>query len=215
MPQIGLKKFVYGHSVLRLLVVLLIPELISGITPANAQSIPTCQPPKGGEYLLLVVSPTPESQAQVRRALLPNASTSICKYINDTVTRIGGFSQIETANEQARYFKDTVGLSAFVAQGQAQPTSANPPAYNPKPLGAGYAVLVDYFNRPETATQMRQVLATDIGLVSYGQRPYLLAVYSSDKKKVNSVLKKLSDRGFFAMLVDSRKVILLKPAVSL
>ena len=213
MPQIGLKKFVYGHSVLRLLVVLLIPELISGITPANAQSIPTCQPPKAGEYLLLVVSPTPESQAQVRRALLPNASTSICKYINDTVTRIGGFTQIETANEQARYFKDTVGLSAFVAQGQAQPTSANPPAYNPKPLGAGYAVLVDYFNRPETVTQMRQVLETDIGLVSYGQRPYLLASYSSDQKKVNLVLKKLSDRGFFAMLVDSRKVILLKAAV--
>lgn len=214
MHQIGLKKFVYGqNSVLRLLgFVLLIPGLVGGITPANAQSTPVCQPPKAGEYLLLVVSPTPESQDQVRRALLPNASTSICKYVNDTVTRIGGFTQIETANEQARYFKDIVGLSAFVAQGQAQPTSGTP-AYNPKPLGAGYAVLVDYFNRPETATQMRQVLETDIGLVSYGQRPYLLASYSSDQKKVNSVLKKLSDRGFFAMLVDSRKVILLKAAV--
>ncbi len=62
---------------------------------------------------------------------------------------------------------------------------------------------------------MRQLLGTNVGLVSYGQRPYLLAVYSDDQKKVNSTLQQLSDRGFFAMLVDSRKVILLKAVVSL
>lgn len=187
-------------------------SVLSGGMPAVAQSQPPCQPPKPDEYLLLIVSPTPESQDQVRRALLPNTSTTVCKYLKDTVTRIGGFNKIETANEQARYFKDIVGLPAFVAQSQTLQLSN--PVYNPQPLGKGYAVLVDYFNRPETATQVRQVLETDIGLASYGQRPYLLAIYSNDQKKVNSVLEKLSDRGFFAMLVDSRKVVLLKPAVS-
>lgn len=191
----------------------LLSSLTIGVT-ATAQSTTPCQPPKANEYLLLVVSPTPESQDQVRRALLPNTSTTICKYLKDTVTRIGDFTQLETANAQARYFNDIVGLSAFVIQGQAQ-TPPEPAAYNPKPLGAGYAVLVDYFNRPETATQVRQLLETDVGFVAYGQRPYLLAIYSGDQKKVNSILQKLSDRGFFAMLVDSRKVMLLKAAVSL
>ncbi len=196
------------------LVLLTVPGLIIDITTAAQSDSPDCQPPKVGEYLLLVVSPTPETQDQVRRALLPNTSTTICKYLKDTVTRIGGFTQIETANAQARYFNDTVGLSAFVAQGQAQ-TPSGTLTYNPKPLGVGYAVLVDYFNDPETATQVRQLLGTDVGLVSYGQRPYLLAVYSSDEKQVNSTLQKLSNGGFFALLVDSRKVMLLKAVVSL
>lgn len=196
------------------LVLLTVPGLTIGITTAAQSAISDCQPPKVGEYLLLVVSPTPESQDQVRRALLPNTSTTICKYLKDTVTRIGGFTEIETANTQARYFNDTVGLSAFIAQGQAQ-TPPGTLAYNPKPLGTGYAVLVDYFNHPEVVTLVRQLLGTDVGLVSYGQRPYLLAVYSGDQKKVNSTLQKLSNRGFFAMLVDSRKVMLLKAVVSL
>ena len=194
------------------LVLLTVPGLIIGITTAAQSATSDCQPPKVGEYLLLVVSPTPESQDQVRRALLPNTSTTICKYLKDTVTRIGGFTQIETANAQARYFNDTVGLSAFVAQGQAQ-TPPGTQAYNPKPLGAGYAVLVDYFNTPETATQVRQLLKKDVGLASYGQRPYLLAVYTSNQKNANSTLQKLSDRGFFAMLVDSSKVMLLRAKV--
>ena len=194
----------------------LLCSLIGGISPAAAQSAaPVCQPPKAGEYLLLVVSPTPESQDQVRRALLPNTRTTICKYLNDTVTRIGGFTQLENANTQARYFNDVVGLSAFVAQEPTNKPTGNSPAYNPKPLGSGYAVLVDYFNRPEIATQVGQLLGNDVGLVSYGQRPYLLAVYTGNQKDANSTLKRLSDRGFFALLVDSRKVMLLKKAVSI
>jgi hypothetical protein len=188
---------------------------IGGISSATAQSTtPVCQPPKAGEYLLLVVSPTPESQEQVRRALSPNTSTTICKYLNDTVTRIGGFTQIENANAQAQYINNTVGLSAFVAQKPADTPTGNQPTYNPKALGAGYAVLVDYFNRPEIATQVRQLLGNNVGLVSYGQRPYLLAVYTKNQKDAHSTLQKLSDRGFFAMLVDSRKVMRLKETVS-
>lgn len=194
---------------------ILLTGLTGGISSATAQS-PTliCQPPKAGEYLLLVISPTPKSQEQVRRALPPNTSTTICKYLNETVMRIGGFTQIENANAQARYFKNTVGLSAFVAQEPKTPTG-NSPTYNPKPLGGGYAVLVDYFNQPEIATQVRQLLGKNVGLVSYGQRPYLIAVYTGNQKDANSTLQKLSDSGFFALLVDSRKVMLLEEVVSI
>ncbi len=87
--------------------------LTNGVSSVVAQVTPDCQPPKVSEYLLLVVSPTPETQDQVRRALLPHTSTTICKYLKDTVTRIGGFTQIEAANACARYFNDTVGLSAL------------------------------------------------------------------------------------------------------
>ena len=181
---------------------------------ASAQSpSPTCQPPRQGEYLVLV-NQTSTSQEQIQRTLPPNIKTSMCRYFEDMMTRIGGFKTLDDANSWARYVNEIVGLSAFVAQGQAQ-TLPGTLAYNPKPLGAGYAVLVDYFNQPEAATQVRQLLGTDVGLVAYGQRPYLLAVYSDDQKKVNSTLQKLSNRGFFAMLVDSRKVMLLKAVVSL
>ena len=41
--------------------------------------------------------------------------------------------------------------SKAVAQIATPPTEENLPAYNPKPLGTGYAVLIDYFNQPELA----------------------------------------------------------------
>lgn len=193
---------------------ILLAGLMARVDPATAQSPPNCQPPEVGEYVLLVVSPTPETQEQVRRALLPNTTTTICKYLNDTVTRIGGFTQIEDANTQARYFNDVVGLSAFVAQAQTN-TSPGSLGYSPQPLGAGYAVLVDYFNNPEVAIQVRDLLGYNPGFVSYGQRPYLLTVYTSKQSYANSILQKLSARGFFALLVDSRQVMLLKKTVSI
>lgn len=55
----------------------------------------------------------------------------------------------------------------------------------------------------------------DVGFVSYGQRPYLLATYTTSQKDAYKTLQKLSERGFFAVLVDSSKVILLKPVVKL
>ncbi|MBD2019050.1 hypothetical protein H6F43_02465, partial [Leptolyngbya sp. FACHB-36] len=87
--------------------------------------------------------------------------------------------------------------------------------YNPQPLGAGFAVLVDFFSRPELAGQIQQILGKDVGLVSYGQRPYLLAIYTGDQTTANSILQTLTDRGFWTMVVDSRRVTLLRPAVSL
>ncbi|UBF29256.1 hypothetical protein K9N68_16325 [Kovacikia minuta CCNUW1] len=231
--------------------------------PAPAQpTYPACQPPNPGEYLLLVVSKTPESQDQVKRTLPPSATSTICNYVDEVVTRVSGFTSVDTANAWAKYLSETTGLSAFVARPSAgaanQEASAPPPqvavppisapqttvppasvpqstkpsalpskpsqtaatsprnplAYNPKPLGEGYAVLVNYFNRPDLATQIQQLLGKEIGLVSYGQRPYLLAVHTSDPSQAQTTLQKLTDRGFWAVVVDSRQVILLRQTIN-
>lgn len=87
--------------------------------------------------------------------------------------------------------------------------------YNPQAMASGYAVLVNYQNRPEVATQLHQGLNKDIGLVAYGQKPYLLALHTTDSVAANSVMQLLSDRGYLTMVVDARRVVLLKSAVSL
>lgn len=178
------------------------------------QTISPCQPPQGNEYLLLVLSETRESQQQIQRTLPPNTPTTVCQYFEDTVTRISGFRKVEDAKDWARYVNEIVGLSAFVVRPASAMPSTNSQTYNPQPLGEGYAVLVDYFNQPEVAFQIKQLLARDIGLVSYAKRPYLLAVYTTNQREANSVLRKLSDRGFWSMVVDSRRVTLLRSVVN-
>lgn len=86
--------------------------------------------------------------------------------------------------------------------------------FNPQPLGAGYAVLVNYFNRPEVAVEVRQVTAQNVGLVAFEQRPFLLAVHTADPAAASAVLKALSERGLTAAIVDSRRAILLAPTVA-
>ncbi len=215
-----------GFKALPAIVGLLIANPHSAIAQPNN---PQCQPPNAGEYLLLVASTTPDVQTKLRNVLPNNASTTVCRYLNDVVTRVGGFNTAETANSWAQYLTETVGLQAFVARPSIAgnvpqiPAITNPPSailnpsntskYDPQPLGAGYAVLVSYFNKPELATQLQQALKKDVGLVSYGQRPYLLATYTTDQRAANSTLQSLSDRGFFVMVVDSRRVTLLKSSV--
>jgi hypothetical protein len=179
----------------------------------------------------------------MQQLLPPNTAVTTCSYLDDTVTRVGGFRTVERANAWAKYVTETTGFAAFVARPAEAPqeatapttapssTPAKPPkpttppvaiakpvepaGYNPKPLGAGYAVLVDYQNQPEMAAKVRQALGKEIGLVSYGQRPYLLATYTPDSTAANTALQLLSDRGFWATLVDSRRVVLLRRAVAL
>lgn len=242
---------------------LMIPPLILGLGMAvQSQPLPVpspddssanrnsaCQPPGPGEYLLLVITRTPDSQTQVQQLLPPNTSVSACNYLNDTVTRVGGFRTVERANAWARYITDTTGLAAFVARPAETPSSLNPPpgpqgqpstpppaggtkpiepvktatnsstssstGYAPKPLGPGYAVLVDYLNQPELATKVQQVLGRPVGVVSYSQRPYLLAIYTTDQNAANATLQALSDRGFWTTIVDGRRVVLLRQAVAL
>lgn len=180
---------------------------------AMAQEAPvSCQPPKQNEFLVLVVNPTKENQQQLRRALPAQNKTNVCKYLNDVVTRISGFKSIDEANALAQYVNEIVKLPAYVAR-PAETPKAGTPGYNPQLLGGGYAVLVDYFNKPEIATQIRRVIGGDVSLVAYGQRPYLLAIYTNNQTDANSTLQQLSDRGFWTMVVDSRRVVLLKSDV--
>lgn len=197
---------------------------LAGLTilPNHAQAQPTCPPPQPGEYLLLIVTQTAEQQEQAKRSLPQNANITICRYISDTVTRVGGFGNSQAANEWARYFQERIGLPAYAIQPGVVPTPQAPPSNNPvsinpgfkpQPLGVGYAVLVDYVNQPELAAQVQQALGRQLALVSYGQRSYLLATYTTDGNAATSTLQTLSDRGFLAMLVDSRRVTIISPTV--
>jgi len=198
---------------------------------ATSARYTACQPPNPGEYLLLVVTETPDTQERVRQTLPPNASSTVCSYLENIVTRVGGFRSADNANAWARYMTDSLGLSAVVAKPIASsqppatppqaaiPPQANTPrtsplAYDPKPLGAGYAVLVDFFSRPELATEVQQLLGRDIGLAAYRQHPYLLAAYTNNQTAANMTLKALTDRGFWAMVVDSRRVTLLRQSIA-
>ena len=198
-------------------------SLLCGINSASAQrNTPTCQAPRTGEYLLLVVSPTSDNQTQLKRVLPSKIKTNTCKYLDDTVTRIGGFKKIDDANRWARYIKDSAGLSAIITTrptGTPTPSQAGTQAttisYKPRNLGDGYAVLVDYYNRPQLASEVRKAVKGDVGFVAYGRRPYLLATYTSNRNEAYQTLEELSKRGFFAIIVDSQKVMLLRSVVEL
>jgi hypothetical protein len=202
--------FLLGSSLLAL------ASWMSASDLAIAQTtVSLCQPPQPDEYLLFVFSKSAQSQEQIRRVLPANTQLARCRHLNDTVTRISGFRRLEDAESWALYVQDIVGLSAFVVRpSSARVSPTNSQAYNPKLLGEGYAVIVNYFNKPEIAAQLREILGSDIGLASYGQRPYLLAIHTTNQQKANATLQKLSDRGFWSMVVDSRRVTLLKSMVS-
>ncbi|VXD18085.1 conserved exported hypothetical protein [Planktothrix serta PCC 8927] len=193
----------------------------------------TCAAPKPGEYLLLIVSNTPEEQKLVQRTLPNDINSEVCRYLSNLVTRVGGFDDQLIAEDWAAYLQDKVKLPAYVVKQEVTqvprpspnltpvvretpPSSPSKPEstrYNPQPLGSGYAVLVDYFNQPELALQLRTVIGGDVGLVSYGQRPYLLVEYTTNSDKATATLKQLSSRGFWSMLVDSNRVTVISPAI--
>ena len=204
------------------------------IDTALAQSsIQNCQLPKPGEYLLLVESKTPQSRSLVREAVPNNNNITVCRYSDNVVTRIGGFANTEEVQKWLRYLNDIVGLQAFIvepplvvqataetsaervvsARGQAQTVSQNIPAFNPQQLGTGYAVLVDYFNRTEIAEQVQRLIGKEVGLVTFANRPYLLVLHTTNDTNATNTFELLNDRGFLAMMVDGRKVTLLRAQV--
>ena len=204
--------------------------------PMQAQAPIDCPPPARGEYLLLAPTATPESQALVRSKAPSDATIALCRYFGETVTRIGGFSTESAASVWGQYLIRTTGVKVTIAAPLAAPAtpsattpsvitpsvttptpSTNPVAarstpmpYGPKILGTGYAVIVNYNNRPEAAAQLRQAVNAKVGVVSYGERPYLLASQTDDQAAANAIMQLLSDRGFLAMVVDARRVVLLK-----
>lgn len=234
-----------NNQIQRILGSILISIASLSIVPNSTEAQPSlaeCQPPQSNEYILLVLSQTWEAHQTLQRNLSQQLQANLCQYLDETVTRIAGFKDLENANNWARYIKEFSGLSAFVVRspkalppGQSPSASTLQPlgdssvsralpsareirsndlAYNPQSLGEGYAVLVDYSNQPELASQIRQILGEDVGLVAYGKRHYLLAMHTTNQKAANSILRRLSDRGFWTMVVDSRRVILLTRAVT-
>lgn len=198
----------------------------------------TCAAPKPGEYLLLIVSNTSEEQKLVQRTLPNDINSEVCRYLTNVVTRVGGFSDPLIAEDWATYLQDQVKLPAYVVKQEVtaiprpspspSPSSSlgrtpivreTPPkpkkesTSNPQALGSGYAVLVDYLNQPELAVQLLTLIGENLGLVSYGQRRYLLVEYTADSQRATATLNKLSNRGFWPILVDSNRVTVVSPTV--
>ena len=186
--------------------------------PLWAAEFPPCQSPNINEYLLLVISDSEAKRDQVQQLVPSGTTAGVCQYFEDVVVRVGGFQSLETANAWAQYLLTEVeAVQAFVAR-PPEPSPATVAAstsvYSPQPLEAGYAVLIDYANRPELALEVQQAIAREVGLAVYRQNPFLLALYTPDLEAASTVLRTLSDRDFAAMIVDSRQVMLLSPNVT-
>lgn len=184
--------------------------------PTAAAEFPPCQPPDASEYLLLVISPEAAQRSRVQELIPSGTTPTVCNYFDNVVVRVGGFTALETANAWAQYLTNEVeAVRAFVAR-PTEPTTpaANPSTYTPQPLESGYAVLVDYRNRPEVALDIQQTIGQPVGLVAYRQNPYLLALQTSDLQAASTMLQRLSDRDLATMIVDSRQVVLLRSNVT-
>ncbi|MEL7037036.1 MAG: hypothetical protein AAFO04_15645 [Cyanobacteria bacterium J06592_8] len=220
------------------------------ISPKVAVAQSACTAPEAGEYLLLIVSQTQAEQDLARRTLPNDVESEVCRYLEDVVTRVGGFEEELIAKDWAAYVKDNSGLRTYVVKPdtvsqrpptrqstnrspaselETEPRSAESPrtrqrprpqptpqetSFNPRRLGSGYAILVDYLNQPELATEIAEITGVNVGLASYGQRPYLLVTQTNNLQTATSTLQTLSRRGFFVLMVESRRVILIDPTVN-
>lgn len=88
-----------------------------------------------------------------------------------------------------------------------------PGVYKPQALSSGYAVLVNYNNRPDVAVRLSQVLSQDVGVAVYGEQPYLFVMQTGEMTAANAVVKLLNDRGFLALRVEAKSVVVLRPVV--
>lgn len=197
---------------------------------ASAQSrLPVCPPPVAQEYLLLVRGDTEAERNDIASALPADNTVLICQYLDEVLVRAGGFTSLETANAWATYMTTVEGYESFVSKPTEQntqgSTSSIPVAnaasgttggsseYRPLRLGAGYAVLVDYGDRPEIASTVSQI-ARPVGLAVYQGRAYLLADYTSDSASAATTLQRLSDAQTTAILVDAQQVVRLTSEVA-
>ncbi len=87
-------------------------------------------------------------------------------------------------------------------------------AYDPKLLGEGYAILVDYGNDPAVAKRLQQSLNQPVGLAVYERRPFLLVAHSTNAQTAAQVLQTLSNNRFGAFIVNSREVVVLSSGVA-
>ncbi|MEL6813561.1 MAG: hypothetical protein AAFP03_01955 [Cyanobacteria bacterium J06598_3] len=186
-----------------------------------AQSaLPTCPPPANQEYLLLIRGESEAERSKIASVLPADNTVLVCEYLNEVLVRAGGFTSLETANAWATYLTTVEGYESFVSRPAG---SAGRPAggsvasgaqgYQPMRLGAGYAVLVDYGDRPEVATAVGQV-TRPVGLAVYRQRAYILADYTADAASAATTLQRLYDAQLSAILVDSDQVVRLSGEVA-
>lgn len=206
------------------------------VTQAIAQStLPVCPPPVTGEYLLLIRGRTELDRAQIAAILPAENPVLVCTYLNESLVRAGGFTSLETANAWATYMTTEAGFESFVSRAsdtQTAMATPNPAApatpvattaarssdsgtisYQPRRLNAGYAVLVDYGDRPDIAAIVGQVV-TPVGLAVYQQRAYLLADYTADAAGATTTLQKLSDAQLAPILVDAQQVVRISTEVA-
>ena len=197
--------------------------------PAAAQSLPACPPPINQEYLLLVRGETEADRNRIASVLPADSTVLVCRYLDETLVRAGGFDSLETVNAWATYMTTVEGFESFVSRpSQASQTANLPPAnrasrsaspasgaiaYQPQRLAPGYAVLVDYGSRPEVATMVAQVIRP-VGLAVYQQRAYLLADYTLDAATAADTLQRLSNAQMAAILVDAQQVVQLTSEVA-
>jgi hypothetical protein len=174
--------------------------------------LPDCEPPQPGEFLLLVRRANSAMEDQLYKALPQNVSAEPCRYVGESVMRLEGFPSLSIAKAWADYVRDRTGLQAFAIE---SPSARAAAAFRPTALGNGYAVLVNYFDDPTVAQELREFLKRDVGLASYADQAFLLASNSGDGKAASELMQRLSDRGFSSMVVDSRQVTLLRQAIAL
>lgn len=105
--------------------VLLAP--LAGLWTAAQAQFPPCPPPAANEYLLLVRSNTEAERTRVQNLLPSNSTVLVCDYLNDTVVRAGGFTNLENANAWAQYMTEVEGFQAFVARPATTATQPAPP----------------------------------------------------------------------------------------
>ena len=141
----------------------LAPQPIAQISQISMQSavaqsaLPVCPPPAADEYLLLVRGKTEAERAEIASTLPVESSVLICQYTDEVLVRAGGFTSLETANAWASYMASEKGFESFVSRpavgnGTAVAVSGNSSsAYQPRLLGPGYAILVDYGSRPSVS----------------------------------------------------------------
>lgn len=200
--------------------------LLPALTPlrASAQSrLPVCPPPAAQEYLLLVRGQNEAERRQIASILPAENTVLVCQYRDEVLVRAGGFTSLETANAWATYMNAEEGYESFVSRptdtaqvpGSTQP--ANPAnsrgTYQPLRLGAGYAVLVNYGDRPEIASTVSQVVRP-VGLAVYQGQAYLLADYTSDAASADAIQRRLSDAQTTSIVVNAQDVVRLTSEVA-
>ncbi|MBW4459887.1 MAG: hypothetical protein KME47_06560 [Nodosilinea sp. WJT8-NPBG4] len=100
---------------------------LAGLWTAAQAQFPPCPPPSANEYLLLVRSNTEAERTRVQDLLPSNSTVLVCDYLNDTVVRAGGFTNLENANAWAQYMTEVEGFQAFVARPATTAAQPAPP----------------------------------------------------------------------------------------